>query len=149
IDENQDAETGDTRVVGGDILLNITGASLGRTCLVPSPFGPANVNQHVCIVRVSDTQLREFVSLAMKSSATKGHIDAVQNGAAREGLNFQQVAALKLACPPATEASLIVEYVQRSTEKIDQLVETASKAIVLLTERRSALISAAVTGKID
>jgi type I restriction enzyme, S subunit len=40
-----------THVKGGDVLLNITGASIGRTTFIPNDFGPANVNQHVCIIR--------------------------------------------------------------------------------------------------
>jgi len=149
IPEAVDEEMSNTRVQPGDVLLNITGASLGRTCIVPEPFERANVNQHVCIIRLQDVAQRDFVSMAMKSISTKGQIDATQNGAAREGLNFQQIAELRVALPPENEASVIVKAVCAQIGGLDRLTEQAEAAISLLQERRAALISAAVTGKID
>ncbi|MBN8551648.1 MAG: restriction endonuclease subunit S [Caulobacterales bacterium] len=149
IPEAVDEEMSNTRVQPGDILLNITGASLGRTCIVPTPFQQANVNQHVCIIRLRDAARRDFVSLAMKSISTKGQIDAMQNGAAREGLNFQQIASLRIALPPVEEAIEIVKAIGSQIDGLDRLTEEAEAGIALLQERRAALISAAIAGKID
>jgi type I restriction enzyme S subunit len=144
-----DEEMAGTRVQAGDILINITGASIGRTCIVPLEVTRANVNQHVCIVRILNTPIREFVSWSLKSQLTKAQIDAAQNGAAREGLNFEQVASLRLACPPASEAHDIVEIIRRETRLLDGLADEVETTMALLQERRSVLISSAVTGKID
>lgn len=149
IDEETDREMSNTRVESGDILLNITGASLGRTCVVPEGIGPANVNQHVCIIRLRSAGQKAFVAMALKSTGSKAQIDALQNGAAREGLNFQQLAALKFASPSEPEGQKIAEELGRVLVHIDALSAQADAAITLLQERRSALISAAVTGKID
>ena len=54
-----------THVAPGDILLNITGASIGRTALVPDSFTEGNVSQHVAIVRLYDKAIRRFVHLSM------------------------------------------------------------------------------------
>jgi type I restriction enzyme S subunit len=149
IDDLIDEEMAGTRVFPGDILLNITGASLGRTELVPDQFPAANVNQHVCIIRLRDLTCRHFISLLLKSQVAKVQFELGQSGAAREGLNFQAVSKLIVPLPSKEEQALIVDHVQRSLSQINTLIQEASKAVELLQERRAALVSAAVTGKID
>lgn len=149
VTEAIDAEQPWSRVLSGDILLNITGASLGRTCLVPGEFERANVNQHVCILRLFDPKQREYVAMVLKSSWMKAQFDSAQTGAAREGLNFTQISKLVLAVPPESEQIKITEYLHQQTAQLDTLTAEAQRAIDLLQERRTALISAAVTGQID
>lgn len=141
-----DAEMSNTRVLPGDILLNVTGASLGRTCMVPDDFESANVNQHVCIIRLHSEGFRTFVAYAMKSGTVKGQIELVQNGAAREGLNFEQIGSLWIVMPPTEEDSKgIVAFLNGEIGKIDALVEEQRRLIELLKEKRQAVISHAVT----
>ncbi len=64
-------------------------------------------------------------------------------------LNVDQIVSLIAACPPPNEQIDIVDFLDRETAKLDVLSTEAEAAIALLRERRSALISAAVTGKID
>ncbi len=149
ISEQTDSEMYWSRVSSGDILLNITGASLGRTCLVPDNFEPANVNQHVCIIRLIEAELGSYIAMVMKSSCLKAQIDAAQTGAAREGLNFGVISKLTFALPPISEQQTIAAFLDHETAKLETLTAEAKTAITLLQERRTALISAAVTGKID
>ncbi len=149
INEEIDGEMAGSRVLPGDVLLNITGASLGRTCLVPENFPPANVNQHVSIIRAKDSSIRKFLSWAMKSFSIKAQIESYQNGAAREGLNFDQISQLIIVVPPRIEYSYISGFLDHETSRIDTLISQARKFIDLLKEYRSSLITAAVTGKID
>ncbi|EMJ5019369.1 TPA: restriction endonuclease subunit S [Klebsiella pneumoniae] len=137
-----------TRVLEGDILLNITGASIGRSCIVPTPFVEANVNQHVCILRFTEN-IRDFISYAMKSSSTKEQIEACQVGGNREGLNFEQASKINICLPPEEEIGAVLGYLKIRLPQLDTLEKKAANIILLLQERRTALISAAVTGKID
>ncbi|MCG6405475.1 restriction endonuclease subunit S [Vibrio fluvialis] len=148
ISESIHDEMRTTKVFGGDILLNITGGSIGRTCLVPLEFIEANVNQHVCIIRLPNC-LREFISMVLKSTPIKEQIGAIQTGGNREGLNFEQISKFSFALPPESERGEIVQSVKISLAKLDALEEQSNRAIKLMQERRTALISAAVTGKID
>ncbi|OGS94605.1 MAG: restriction endonuclease subunit S [Gallionellales bacterium RIFCSPLOWO2_02_FULL_57_47] len=132
-----------------DILLNVTGASIGRSCVVPSEFPAANVNQHVCVIRLRTLAQVPFVGLFFKSMPVKNQIAHAQNGAAREGLNFDQIGNMSIAMPPSNEQKSITAFLDIETAKFDTLTAEAHRAIELLRERRSALISAAVTGKID
>ena len=138
-----------SRVRANDILLNITGASIGRSCVVPSELPPANVNQHVCVIRLLDPSKVPFVGWSFKSTGIKNQIDHAQNGAAREGLNFVQIGEMVLPLPPAAEQAAINSFLGLESAKFDTLTTEAQRAIDLLQERRTALISAAVTGQID
>ena len=134
-----------SRVLPGDILLNITGASLGRTCVVPDDFEAANVNQHVCVIRLRDASLRAFLSLLLKSAGVKSQLDYIQNGAAREGLNFSMVSSILCPLPSPEERDRIATFLDHETAKIDALIAEQQRLIELLQEKRQAVISHAVT----
>ncbi len=149
ISDQVDEEMRWSRVKPNDVLLNITGASIGRSCLVPEVFQRANVNQHVCIVRCESTLVSKWVSLCLPSTAIQAQIDFSQNGAGREGLNFEQIGNMLVALPSAEEIDEIACWLDHETVRIDALIGKTEHSIVLLKERRSALITAAVTGHID
>ncbi len=139
-----------TRLAEDDILFNITGASIGRTCLVPANILPANINQHACLIRISNRAIVGYVSLALKSGQTKAQVDAFQNGAAREGLNFDQVARIAVLVPDnAAVAQNTAISVELRLRQIDTLAAQIAGHVNSLREYRSSLISAAVTGQLD
>ena len=77
-------------VMKNDVLLNITGASIGRSA-VYNLTDPANVNQHVCIIRPNKEIDSNFIQLNLTSEKGQNQIEINQAGGAREGLNFQQI----------------------------------------------------------
>lgn len=145
ISRDVDNSMAGSRVQSGDILLNITGASIGRSCLVPDGLFSANVNQHVCVVRLKDASQIPFVGWAFKSATIKNQIDIAQNGAAREGLNFDQIGRMIILMPPLPEQSGIATFLDHETAKIDALISEQKKLLALLAEKRQATISHAVT----
>ncbi len=150
ISSDIDEEMANTRVSPHDVLLNITGASIGRTCIVPDDFPPANVNQHVCIIRISRRLVPAYLSYYLKSYAIKEQILSLENGSSREGLNFEQIGNLVVNYPfdSPEEQREIADYLDRETARIDGIVQTVQSQIERLREYRQAVISAAVTGKI-
>lgn len=89
-----------TRVQYQDVLLNITGGSIGRCHIYDLKDTPANVNQHVCIIRVlQDKMLPEFMQFFWNSHAGKGVVRASQGGANREGLNFETIKNIEVPYP--------------------------------------------------
>lgn len=138
-----------SKVHSGDVLLNITGASIGRCCTVPSVFGEANVNQHVCIVRPNRLILADFLNAYLSSSAGQSQIFSGEKGISREGLTFEEIKQFILLWPPGDEQTLIINYLKQKTAEIDQTITRTEAQIDLLHEYRTALISAAVTGKMD
>jgi type I restriction enzyme S subunit len=150
ITDEADSAQAASRVLAGDVLLNITGASIGRTSIVPTPFPQANVNQHVCILRpVRDLVTSEYLHLLLCSRQAKDQISSLENGTSREGLNFTQVGGLLFAFPPVQEQVAIVLTLASKVEAIDRQSEKVLSVIERLVEYRSSVITNAVTGKID
>lgn len=150
IDDSIDNEMSGSRVAENDVLLNITGASLGRCCVARLDGLRANVNQHVCIVRPDPHQVdAAFLARSLESRTLQDQIFNNENGVSRDALNFEQIGALLLSFPAIDDQRAIAAFLDRETGKIDALLAKVREAIDRLTELRTALISAAVTGKID
>ena len=92
-----------TWVEPGDVLLNITGASIGRSALVPDDFGAANVSQHVAILRLIDKDVRQFLHLCVISPFFQETIMRVQVGVSREGLSMTRLREFPFPLPPLAE----------------------------------------------
>ena len=90
-----------SEVFENDVLLNITGASIGRCCRMPNIDGYANVNQHVCAIRLhGSTEATAGVLAAVLESRIGQHQIAQLNaGGNREGLNYKQVRSFVLPWP--------------------------------------------------
>ncbi len=150
ITDEADMQQSSSRVKPFDVLLNITGASIGRTSIVPEIFHNANVNQHVCIMRPNKRLINpEYLHLLMCSQQAKDQIIAQENGTSREGLNFYQVGNLIFAFPSITNQNQIILYIKNSTARLDAMKNKVIMAIKKLKEYRISLITHAVTGKID
>ncbi len=150
IDEATDQEMASTRVTPGDTLLNITGASLGRCCIFARKVERANVSQHVCIIRPNTNKIKpEFLTAAMVSRVAQSQIFAGEVGVSREGLSFDEVGAIVLPLPPRDEQAAIVDRATALTHRLQRVSNAVLRAIEQLGEYRSALITSAVTGKID
>lgn len=149
ISESIDESMSNTRVYTGDILLNITGASIGRCC-VYTMTESANVNQHVCIIRPLCNLIKnQFLSYILNSKIGQDQIALFQTGGNREGLNFEQLKNFAIPLPPRSEQQAIAEFLDDKTEKIDALIDELNKQLDELAEYRQAVISEAVTGKVD
>ena len=150
ISHDIDNEMSRTRIHADDVLLNITGASIGRTCIAPASVLPANVNQHVCIIRPAKNVLPEYLAYTLKSRLVREQITAGENGSSREGLNYDQVGNLCIAIPNSLdEQRRIITHINSQMNSISKIRAKVKKAMHLIAEHRSALITATVTGQID
>ena len=139
-----------SHVFGGDVLLNITGASIGRTCAVPYDFKHGNVNQHVCVIRpdrktISPTFLAAFIS----SSYIQRKIRLELSGASREGLTLGSIRGFRILVPPGSEQDQISEYINDTSVIFARHSEKIVRQIELIKEYRTRLIADVVTGKLD
>lgn len=134
-----------TAVLGNDILLNITGASLGRCALVPTDFGDANVSQHVTIIRPTDPQVREYLHLCLLSPYAQAMIWGRQVGMAREGLSKKVLEQFEIPLPPIAEQKRIVTRVSELMRYCDVL-EAHLLDANKLAERLAASAVATLTG---
>ncbi|MDV2455813.1 restriction endonuclease subunit S [Acinetobacter towneri] len=123
IPEETHVKMSGSKVIANDILLNITGASIGRSCVVPHDFTEANVNQHVCIIRTpNDDPI--FVQSFLSSENGQNAIQSKQAGGGREGLNFQAIRSIDFHFPPSKEEQTkIASFLSNVDEKISQLTQ--------------------------
>jgi type I restriction enzyme S subunit len=102
-----------TVVLPNDVLLNITGASLGRCTIYPDGLGEANVSQHVTIIRPTNESTRFFLHLCLLSPYGQNLIWGRQVGMAREGLSKKVLELFEIPIPPLSEQHRIVAEVDK------------------------------------
>ena len=111
-----DDEMKSTRVEKGDVLLNITGASIGR-CTIYNANASANVNQHVCILRAKGgIVIPEFLANFLQSRLGQQMIAIFSTKGNREGLNFQQLGSIQLPLPPIVDQHIFCERVGQAQQ---------------------------------
>lgn len=106
-----------------DILLNITGGSIGRCALVPDDFDLANINQHVMIIRNLNLDNRFFLHLVLISPYIQSMIMSVQVGVSREGLSAEKLKNFLIPLPPLSEQKRIVAKIEEMLPYCKQLVK--------------------------
>lgn len=150
IDDETDAEMSSTRVKSRDVLLNITGASIGRCTLVPDDFPAANVNQHVCILRPKEEEVDpRFLNMVFQSEVVQRAIFSNENGSSREGLTFDQVGNIEIPLPCLAIQRAIADFLSRETAVVDDLIAAKKRLVELLIEKRKAIIATAVPRGLD
>ena len=112
-----------TTVLAGDILFNITGASIGRCAVVPTTFDEANVSQHVTIIRPTLTTTTPYLHLVLISPHVQETVMDVQVGVSREGLSIGKLGQFLVPIPPPSEQSRIVARVEELMALCDVLEE--------------------------
>lgn len=147
ISQNVHDSMSNSKVRKGDVLLNITGGSIGR-CHFVETDKPLNVNQHVCIVRPNKMIETRFLNNLLASNIGQDQIWFYQQGGGREGLNFQALKNFVIPFPPEQERVKIMEFIENEDNKIDQAITLQQSQIEILKEYKATLIDGAVTGKI-
>ncbi|MCE0849485.1 restriction endonuclease subunit S [Pseudomonas asiatica] len=110
-----------THVEAGDLLFNITGASIGRCAAVPADFDTGNVSQHVTIIRPVSGATQPFLHTALISQLVQQTVMDVQVGVSREGLSIGKLAQFLIPFPPEVEQHRIVAKVDELMALCDRL----------------------------
>jgi type I restriction enzyme S subunit len=120
-----------------DVLINITGASIGRCCFFPDWQGRANVNQHVCAIRFASPDYYDsnYLSYVLSSWIGQSQIDKLNAGGNRQGLNYQQLRSFQIPWPEKNERKIIVDILKRNDELIT--IEKNNHLKTIITETRS------------
>ena len=104
-----------------DILLNITGGSIGRCALVPDDFDIANINQHILIIRNINQHCRKYIHAMLVSPYIQQMIISVQVGVSREGLSAEKTKNFLVPLPPLAEQKRIVAKLEQLLQLCQQL----------------------------
>lgn len=149
IDADTDHLLARSRLKQKDIVVVIAGATTGKAAILPKDFLPANTNQAVCFIRLKNTDYAPILAAWM---STKFIQDIVWNSAvqaAQPNLAMEDIKAFPCLIAPLPEQHAMAHFLEHETAKIDRMVQKVEAAIERLQEYRAALITAAVTGKID
>lgn len=149
VDPPPGAEGERTRIQIGDVLFSIT-AYLGSVAVATDSIAGGYINQHIALARLDTRRLLpRFAAYAALADIGQAQLTEQAYGGTKIQLALDDVASLKLPIPPLAEQLAIADYLDRETAKIDRMVATVEQAIERLQEYRAALITAAVTGRID
>ena len=136
IDESTHQKQKSTELRTNDVLLNITGASIGRTALATEEINGGNVNQHVCIIRTNSNVEPSYICDYIQTSKIQKYIQSLQTGGSREGLNFEQIRSFPIYIPMVEEQVKISKLLSLINERI----AIQSKLIEDLKKLKSAII---------
>ena len=135
-----------TCVKKNDILLNITGASIGRVAKYDLDM-EANVNQHVCIIRSNRYVLPDYLMYFIMSEFGQFMIKTHQISGNREGLSFENIGNFKIIAPALDYQYEISQYLNKKMLTINQMIKTKEQQIANINKQRQTLIYDYVTGK--
>ena len=107
-----------TELSEDDVLLNITGASIGRTAIATKEIEGGNVNQHVCIIRANSKVSPKFLCNYIQTKKIQNYIRSLQTGGSREGLNFDQIRSFPISLPSIAEQNKIAQLLDKLNERI-------------------------------
>ena len=135
-----------SEVFAHDVLFNITGASIGRCCPMPEDLGTANVNQHVCALRVpkaTDADAKYLASL-LASPIGQRQMDSLLTVGNRQGLNYQQLGSFLIPWPKEDERKAISSQIYAIEDQIRAEEKENEKQALL----KSGLMTDLLTGRV-
>jgi type I restriction enzyme S subunit len=140
-------ESPEIKVSINDLVIGQRG-TCGKVVMIDHDIGPATINPSLVLLR-RPTVDSEFLCYWLMGDLVQSIFESFLNATAVPMLSQQQIGNVRVIYPPLDEQRAIVSFVTAETAGLDTLTAEAKCAIALLQERRSALISAGVTGLID
>ena len=138
IDDEQAAALSNVTILEDDVLLNITGASVARCCIVPSDLLPARVNQHVCIIRPFDNVLVPiFLNKVLTNISYQIRLLTLarSKGATREALPKSVVGSLLVPLPPLSLQQSFAHKIEQIERQKAEVQKTITDLETLLAAR--------------
>lgn len=140
---------GGRKPIAGDLIFS-RNATVGEVAQVTNDHPPFAMGQDVCLLRkIDESYSSDYLQYVIRSAVVIEQLQNLMVGSTFKRVNVEEIRGLLIPTPPPGEQASIVSFLERETAQIDALDVQAAHAIELLRERRTALISAAVTGKID
>lgn len=148
LDDDQAEALRSVEVHAEDVLLNITGASIGRVTTAPTRMSGARVNQHVCIIRPKPELRPSFLSWYLASPNIQHFIFDIQTGVTRQALTKEQILAFDVPLPPLDIQDKIVAEIEKQFSRLEESVTALKRIQANLKRYKAAVLKAAVEGKL-
>ena len=151
INDMQAKELANVTIEANDVLINITGASVARCCVVPSDVMPARVNQHVAILRIADNRFLnpDFLCYSLVAPARKSLLLGIgEAGSTRQALTKTDLSLFKIKIPDIFEQKRIVERVKVVAQANEALQQNYAQQVADCAEMRQAILREAFGGRL-
>jgi type I restriction enzyme, S subunit len=148
LDDDQAAALRNVEVQAGDVLLNITGASIGRVTVAPQSMHGARVNQHVCIIRPDSRLSSSFLRWHLASPMQQRLINSIESGATRQALTKEKILGFDVPLPSLDEQKATVAEIEKQFSRLDEAVADLQRVKANLKRYKAAVLKSAVTGRL-
>jgi type I restriction enzyme S subunit len=141
-------ESPEIQIVANNVLIVKTGSTFGKTAFVDRVDQPMTINPQIAVFKNIICAPR-FLFHVLNTPAIQSLIEISNKGSTIPTMTQEAVGNFWIGLPPHGEQIEIVAFIDAEQAQLNELTAEAQRAIDLLQERRTALISAAVTGQID
>lgn len=148
IDEKQAKQLENVVVHEGDVLLNITGASIGRVNIAPNQWENARVNQHVCIIRMKSDYDPKFVQKYIASPLIQHWIGNENYGETRQALSKSMIENLEIPQISLSEQQRIVEEIETRLSQAEAAEVRIAEALQKTESLRQSILKKAFSGEL-
>ncbi len=150
IDDKQAKELSNVTLEGNDVLLNITGASVARCCVIPKEYLPARVNQHVSILRPKKEIVDSyFLNLLLVSKFYKDQLlETGDQGSTRQAITKAQLQNFTIHFPSLKEQKKIVNQLHKLSIQTEALEDIYQKKLDTLEELKKSILQKAFSGEL-
>ena len=149
IDDEQAKKLNNVTIEENDVLLNITGASVARCCILDKNYLPARVNQHVSIIRLKKEVLPKFIHYYLISPSVKSDLlFSSSGGATREAITKSMLENFEVPLPPIETQQKTVQYLDQLSQKTQALKKAQQEKMQSLIDLKASLLDRAFRGKI-
>lgn len=149
IDKEQAKRLDNVTIQKNDILLNITGASVARCCIVDEAYLPARVNQHVSIIRLKDEMIPSFLHYYLISPSVKSDLlFSSSGGATREAITKSMLEDFQVPVPPLLIQQKLVKYVNEISDKTEKVKSVQKEKMDSLKALKASILDRAFRGEL-
>lgn len=149
IDQQQSEKLNNVVVEPNDVLLNITGASVARCCIVDQSVLPARVNQHVSIIRLNKGFLPNFLHYFLISPSKKADLlFSSSGGATREAITKSMIENFEIPNTPLPTQQKVVTYLDDLSEKIERVKTVQKEKMDSLKALKASILDKAFRGEL-
>jgi len=149
IDDEQAKKLDNVTIQENDVLLNITGASVARCCIVDKNYLPARVNQHVSILRLKDEMLPKFLHYYLISPTIKTELlKSSSGGATREAITKTMLEEFQVPVVPLSQQQKTVAYLDKISQKIEKIKSVQKDKMESLVALKASILDQAFRGEL-
>ena len=149
IDDEQANKLDNVTIKENDILLNITGASVARCCIVDKNYLPARVNQHVSIIRLDDKFIPNFLHYYLISPSVKSDLlFSSSGGATREAITKSMLEEFKVPKISIITQQKVVSYLDEISKKMEKIKQIQKEKMQSLKALKASILDQAFKGEL-